>query len=397
MRTGRASTGMLESVHVEAYGSKMPLNQLASLSIPEPSLIVAQPFDPSLMGAIEKAIRASDLGLNPSNDGKVVRVPIPALTEERRKELVAPRPQAGRGRPQRAASVRRDANERLKKLLKDHTDLRGRRAARPRRSPEDHRRPHQAGRRPAEEEGPGAAGALTSDGLQVRLDSAIAACGLLTPVAQAFRPADDRCPTSPTSSAPARAARGRSTRASGTICAAAAPRCSRVTISSRLAWRSRGQLEGSRADDVALPRAAAALRRRDAGHPRRGLHAAAPREAARRSLGLERLYIKDESLNPTNSFKARGQSTAVTRAKALGAKTLSVPTAGNAGTALAAYAAAAGLEAQVFIPRDVKPPFIAECELYGAGGRRWSTASSPTPGASPPSAAARSAGTTSRR
>src|SRR5918994_711860 len=87
VRTGRASTGFLDTVHVEAYGAKMPLNQVASLSIPEPSLIVAQPFDPSLMGAIEKAIRASDLGLNPSNDGKVVRVPIPALTEDRRREL----------------------------------------------------------------------------------------------------------------------------------------------------------------------------------------------------------------------------------------------------------------------------------------------------------------------
>ena len=78
---------MLDTVHVEAYGSKMPLNQVASLSIPEPTLIVAQPFDPSLMGAIEKAIRSSNLGLNPTNDGKVVRIPIPALTEERRKEL----------------------------------------------------------------------------------------------------------------------------------------------------------------------------------------------------------------------------------------------------------------------------------------------------------------------
>jgi threonine synthase len=85
-----------------------------------------------------------------------------------------------------------------------------------------------------------------------------------------------------------------------------------------------------------------------------------------RSMGLERLYIKDESLNPTNSFKARGQSTAVTRARALGARTLSIPSAGNAGTALAAYAAKAGLEARVFLPRDVKPPFARECELYGA-------------------------------
>jgi len=84
------------------------------------------------------------------------------------------------------------------------------------------------------------------------------------------------------------------------------------------------------------------------------------------TLGLSRLYIKDESLNPTNSFKARGQSTAVTRARALGARTLSVPTAGNAGCAMAAYASSAGLEAQVFMPRDVKQPFADECALYGA-------------------------------
>src|SRR6266581_3866681 len=87
VRTGRASVTMLDSIHVEAYGAKMPLNQLAGLSVPEPSLIVAQPFDPSQLKAIETAIRASDLGLNPANDGKVVRIPIPPLTEERRKEL----------------------------------------------------------------------------------------------------------------------------------------------------------------------------------------------------------------------------------------------------------------------------------------------------------------------
>jgi threonine synthase len=85
-----------------------------------------------------------------------------------------------------------------------------------------------------------------------------------------------------------------------------------------------------------------------------------------RSLGMDHLYVKDESLNPTNSFKARGLSAAVTRARGLGARVLSIPTAGNAGNALAAYAASAGLEAQVFMPRDVKTPFIRECELYGA-------------------------------
>src|SRR5687767_3876484 len=120
VRTGRATVGLLDGVHVDAYGSKMPINQLAALSIPEPALMVAQPFDPSQLGAIEKAIRASDLGLNPANDGKVVRIPIPALTEERRKELsrhVHKLTEDGRNT---VRQVRRDANERLKKLLKDH-------------------------------------------------------------------------------------------------------------------------------------------------------------------------------------------------------------------------------------------------------------------------------------
>jgi ribosome recycling factor len=120
VRTGRASVTILDSVHVEAYGSKLPLNQVAGLSVPEPTLIVAQPFDPSQLGAIEKAIRASDLGLNPSNDGKVVRIPLPSLTEERRKELsrlVHKLSEEGRNG---VRQVRRDANERLKKLLKDH-------------------------------------------------------------------------------------------------------------------------------------------------------------------------------------------------------------------------------------------------------------------------------------
>jgi threonine synthase len=83
-------------------------------------------------------------------------------------------------------------------------------------------------------------------------------------------------------------------------------------------------------------------------------------------IGLDRLYVKDESLNPTNSFKARGQSAAITRARALGVTTVSVPSAGNAGNAMAAYAARAGLAAKVFLPRDVKTPFIRECRLYGA-------------------------------
>jgi ribosome recycling factor len=120
VRTGRATTGLLDGVFVEAYGSKMPLNQVAGLSIPEPTMIIAQPFDSSLMGAIERAIRSSDLGLNPANDGKVVRIPIPALNDERRKELsrhVHKMTEEGRNH---VRTVRRDANDRLKKLLKDH-------------------------------------------------------------------------------------------------------------------------------------------------------------------------------------------------------------------------------------------------------------------------------------
>ena len=120
VRTGRASTGLLDSVHVEAYGSKMPLNQVATMSIPEPSMIVVQPFDPSQMAAIERGIQKSNLGLNPASDGKVIRIPIPSLTEERRKEmsrLVHKYAEEGRNA---VRQVRRDANERLKKLLKEH-------------------------------------------------------------------------------------------------------------------------------------------------------------------------------------------------------------------------------------------------------------------------------------
>src|SRR6476469_904388 len=120
LRTGRATISLLDPVQVEAYGAMMPLNQVASLSIPEPTLIVAQPFDPSLMGAIERVVQKSNLGLNPASDGKVLRIPIPSLTEELRKELsrlVHKYAEEGRNA---VRQVRRDANDRLKKLLKDH-------------------------------------------------------------------------------------------------------------------------------------------------------------------------------------------------------------------------------------------------------------------------------------
>ena len=120
VRTGRASTALLDNVHVEAYGASMPLNEVAQLSVPESTLIVAQPFDPQLMGAIEKAIRSANLGLNPANDGKVVRIPLPVLTEERRKELTKVIHRLAEEARNGVRQVRRDANDRLKKLLKDH-------------------------------------------------------------------------------------------------------------------------------------------------------------------------------------------------------------------------------------------------------------------------------------
>jgi ribosome recycling factor len=119
VRTGRASTALIEGVMVEYYGNKTPLNQLAALSAPEPRLLVVQPYDRSVMSAIEKAIYQSDLGLTPVNDGKVIRVPIPELTEERRKELVRHIRKVAEDYRVSLRNHRRDANERVKKMQKD--------------------------------------------------------------------------------------------------------------------------------------------------------------------------------------------------------------------------------------------------------------------------------------
>ncbi|HSY11158.1 MAG TPA: ribosome recycling factor [Verrucomicrobiae bacterium] len=118
-RTGRASVHMLDGVMVEAYGSQMPLNQLANVSAPEPQLITVQPWDVSQMAAIEKAIRAADLGLNPMNDGKLVRVPVPALTEDRRKEMVKHLHKALEEHRTAVRNIRRDGNDIIKKAMKD--------------------------------------------------------------------------------------------------------------------------------------------------------------------------------------------------------------------------------------------------------------------------------------
>jgi ribosome recycling factor len=119
LRTGRASINLFDGIHVEVYGSQMPLNHVATLHVPEPSLVTIQPYDVSQIGIIEKAIRASDLGLNPSNDGKLVRVPVPALTEERRKELVKHLHHVAEEHRIQVRNARRDANEQVKKLMKD--------------------------------------------------------------------------------------------------------------------------------------------------------------------------------------------------------------------------------------------------------------------------------------
>ena len=118
-RTGRASVHMLDGVMVEAYGSQMPLNQLANVSAPEPQLITVQPWDVSQIGAIEKAIRSGDLGLNPMNDGKLVRVPVPALTEERRKEMVKHLNKVLEEHRTAVRNIRRDGNDAIKKAMKD--------------------------------------------------------------------------------------------------------------------------------------------------------------------------------------------------------------------------------------------------------------------------------------
>ncbi len=120
LRTGRANAGILDGITVDYYGTPTPLAQVASLKVPEASLIVAEPWDKSMVAAVEKAIRNADLGLNPSNDGKVIRIPIPQLTEERRKELVKRAHHLAEEARTAIRQVRRDGNERLKKMLKGH-------------------------------------------------------------------------------------------------------------------------------------------------------------------------------------------------------------------------------------------------------------------------------------
>lgn len=119
VRTGRAAVSILDNVVVDYYGTPTPLNQIASVHAPEPQMLTVQPWDQTQVGAVEKAIRAADLGLNPSNDGKLVRVPIPPLTEERRRQLAKQIHDVAEDHRTAVRVVRRDGNERLKKMLKD--------------------------------------------------------------------------------------------------------------------------------------------------------------------------------------------------------------------------------------------------------------------------------------
>jgi ribosome recycling factor len=119
VRTGRAAVSILDNVMVDYYGTPTPLNQMASVHAPEPQMLTVQPWDQTQVAPIEKAIRAADLGLNPSNDGKLVRIPIPPLTEERRKQLAKQVHDVAEDHRTAVRQVRRDANERLKKMLKD--------------------------------------------------------------------------------------------------------------------------------------------------------------------------------------------------------------------------------------------------------------------------------------
>jgi ribosome recycling factor len=119
IRTGRASVSVFDNVKVDYYGTMTPINQLANLHVPEPQLITIQPWDVSQIGAIEKAIKAAELGLNPGNDGKIIRVPVPPLTEERRKEIAKKLQHVAEDHRVAVRNVRRDANDHMKKLMKD--------------------------------------------------------------------------------------------------------------------------------------------------------------------------------------------------------------------------------------------------------------------------------------
>lgn len=121
VRTGRATVGLLDSVMVDYYGTPTPLNQMASVAVPEPQLLTVQPWDISQVNAVEKALIAANLGMNPSNDGKIIRLPVPALNEERRKQLAKQIHEIAEEHRIAVRNIRHSANDALKKMLKDKT------------------------------------------------------------------------------------------------------------------------------------------------------------------------------------------------------------------------------------------------------------------------------------
>ena len=165
VRTGRASAALLDRITVDYYGQPTPLKQLATINVPEPRMLTVQPFDPSSIKEIERAILESELGLTPSNDGKVIRLPIPQLTEERRKELVKIVRQIAEDGRIAIRNVRRDADKHLKDLKSKGERRRRRRAARGGSCPEAHGRAHEQDRRPAEAQGSGDHRGLGGPGL----------------------------------------------------------------------------------------------------------------------------------------------------------------------------------------------------------------------------------------
>ncbi len=146
LRTGRANLGMLDGILVSAYGAEVPINQVANLAVPDPTLIVATPWDPKMAVEIERAVRKSELGLNPQSDGKVVRIPVPSLTEERRKDLAKKAHHMAEESRVEIRRYRHEGNDRIKKLLQGQENLRGRRAPWTRGVAEAHRHEDQGSR-----------------------------------------------------------------------------------------------------------------------------------------------------------------------------------------------------------------------------------------------------------
>ena len=367
VRTGRASVTILDSVHVEAYGSKMPLNQLAGLSVPEPTLIVAQPFDPSQLGAIEKAIRA--VGPRPeSRQRRQGRAhPAAALTEERRKELsrhVHKLSEEGRNS---VRQVRRDANERLKKLLKDHKiseDDEKKGLDEVQKITDNHIKQSTICRRRRTRSCSASRSNLPSYDFNATDPRRSSEYVQIVDVLFTHLECSVPCGAPPLDP-----------RERHHLCSCGAPLLARYDLDAARALVAR---HASPAAPPTMWRYRELLPLFDGEEPVTLGEGFTPLFHARRlgaSLGLDALYIKDESLNPTNSFKARGQSAAITRARSTSARRrIALPTAGNAGNAAAAYAAARRPRLRRSSSRGRQAAVRRRMPRCTAPTSRWSTA-----------------------